>query len=120
MIYTAGSLSLAALEMLAHLEASQLLNDYACVPLSFDAHLCRRLDASRLAPDWRAYPAPISTRDLGTTWAQSAASAVLAVPSALVPAETNYLLNPLHPAFPQVVAGNPEGFRFDPRLIKRA
>jgi RES domain-containing protein len=114
-IYTAGSVSLAALEMLVHLEVSQLLNDYVCIPLTFGARLCRRLAAASLSPDWRAYPAPTSTRDLGTAWVRGARSVVLAVPSALVPTETNYLINPAHPDFSRVHIGSPEDFHFDPR-----
>lgn len=118
-IYTAGSVSLATLEMLVHLEASQLLNAYVCFPLTFDIGLCRRLDIANLSPDWRAYPASTSTRDLGTAWVQGTQSAILAVPSALVPTETNYLVNPAHSDFSSLSIGKPEGFRFDPRLIKR-
>lgn len=117
-IYTAGSVSLAALEMLVHLEASQLLNAYVCIPLTFDTTLCRRLDVASLSPNWRTYPASTSTRDLGAAWVQGAQSAILAVPSALVPTETNYLINPAHPDFSRLHIGSPEDFHFAPRLIK--
>lgn len=45
-------------------------------------------------------------------------SVVLAVPSVLVPTETNYLINPNHPDFPKISIGNPEDFQFDPRLTR--
>ena len=119
MIYTAGSLSLAALEMLVHLEAVQLLNTYICIPVEFSDNLCVHLDPSSLPEDWATDPAPTSTRDIGTTWAQSVHSSVLSVPSALVPLEKNYLLNPLHPDFGKVNIGVPQKFQYDPRLIKK-
>lgn len=34
---------------------------------------------------------------IGTEWAKKRSAAALAVPSAVIPVETNYLLNPLHP-----------------------
>ena len=79
---------------------------------------CLKLEVTKLSPDWRAYPAPASTRDLGTAWVKDAQSVVLALPSALVPTETNYLVNPAHPDFSQLHIGNPEDFHFDSRLIK--
>jgi RES domain-containing protein len=41
---------------------------------------------------------------------------VLAVPSAVIPQEMNYLLNPRHVNFKRIRVRNPEPFRFDPRL----
>jgi RES domain-containing protein len=44
---------------------------------------------------------------------------VLAVPSAVIPQELNYLLNPLHSDFKRIRVGHSEAFRFDPRLRRR-
>jgi RES domain-containing protein len=44
---------------------------------------------------------------------------VLAVPSAVIPQELNYLLNPLRPQFRRIRVRNPEPFLFDPRLRSR-
>ena len=43
-------------------------------------------------------------------------SVVLAVPSAIIEHERNYLLNPNHPDFKRVWRGRPQPFVFDPRL----
>jgi hypothetical protein len=40
------------------------------------------------------------------------------VPSAVIRSEFNYLINPLHPRFGELVIGPPEPFRFDSRLQK--
>ncbi|WP_404982628.1 RES family NAD+ phosphorylase [Caballeronia sp. LZ031] len=53
-------------------------------------------------------------------WAQKRRSAVLAVPSAVVPAETNYLLNPGHPEFVRIALGVRDEWETDPRLLRRA
>jgi RES domain-containing protein len=55
---------------------------------------------------------------IGDAWARAARTAALAVPSVVVPQETNYLLNPLHGAFSRIRVGKPLAFSFDPRLIE--
>jgi RES domain-containing protein len=51
-------------------------------------------------------------------WAQSGESVVLAVPSAIIPIEFNYLINPQHPDIHQISIGNPQAFLFDKRLLR--
>ena len=119
MVYTAGSLSLAAMEMLVNIDAEQVLNAYVSVPVTFDEEICKRINPRQLPANWAQYPIPQETRGIGTTWAQSKTSAVLAVPSAVVQVETNFLLNPLHPDFSKIGIGRAEAFAYDPRVIKR-
>jgi RES domain-containing protein len=118
MVYTAGALSLAALELLVHLEVPKRLAAYLQIPIQFEDTLCRTLDRNSLPPDWMESPAPGSTKDIGSEWLQSAISAVLAVPSVIVPNESLFLLNPQHLDFPTIHIGVPVPFQFDPRLLK--
>jgi RES domain-containing protein len=120
MVYTAGSVSLAALELLAHLEAPHLLAAYVCIPVDLAEGLCERVDLARMPADWTASPAPTSTREIGTQWARSQRSAVLVVPSALVPQESLFLLNPQHPDLARIRIGTAWPFAFDPRILKSA
>ena len=50
-------------------------------------------------------------------WLISGSSAVLAVPSAVIPTDLNYLLNPEHPDFRSIEIGLPRPFRLDFRLM---
>lgn len=118
MVYTVGSVSLAALEMLVHLDSARLLDRFLCIPVDFDDSLCRKIDPAALPADWDAHPPASATQDLGTDWVRSESSPVLAVPSVPVPLETNYLLNPAHSDFPKLRLGTPESFRYDPRLAQ--
>ena len=43
---------------------------------------------------------------------------MLAVPSAIVPPESNYLLNPAHPDFKRIKIGKLSTVETDPRLIR--
>ena len=118
-VYTAGSLALAALEVLVHLEGAQRMESYVQIPVEFDASLCLNLDLHSLPSDWADNPAPVSTQALGREWVEAEISAVLGVPSAIVPDEMVYLLNPGHADFAGVEMGRPDSFRFDRRLLKR-
>ena len=116
-VYVSQSLSLAALELLVHADAALLPDDLVAVPADIpDALPIEAVDAADLPRDWRRYPAPESLAERGTAWARAARSAALSVPSALVPNERNFLLNPAHPDFGKIRPGKPERFALDGRL----
>lgn len=117
-VYTAGSLSLATVEMLVHLGSADVLNLYGCIPISFDDTLCHQLAISDLPAEWATDPALLSTRAIGDKWVTDASSAILAVPSAIIHIETVFVLNPAHPHFDRIKIGDASEFRFDPRLLK--
>jgi len=115
-VYTAQSQSLAALEMLAHLDSSELLRKYVLIGVEFDQSLISAVGPAALPRNWRSDPAPPEIRSIGDNWVLSGSSAILQVPSALVPAENNFLLNPAHQDFARLRFGKALAFRFDPRL----
>jgi RES domain-containing protein len=118
-VYTSGALSLALVEFLVNLDPSTvpvgLLARAGEIP---DPMVIERLDPASLPADWRKYPAPTALAARGTVWARGGTSAVLALPSAVVPQEWNYLLNPLHRDFSRIVLFPPEPFEIDPRMWK--
>jgi RES domain-containing protein len=116
LIYASESASLAALEMLVHLQSPRLLNSYLVARLSFDDSLVEKIDARRLPRNWRSYPALRELQALGDQWLLRRSSAVLQVPSVIVETEHNFLLNPAHPDFSAIRRGRPRPFQFDPRL----
>jgi RES domain-containing protein len=68
--------------------------------------------------DWNAAVPPSPTKDLGSVWAKVGSSLAISVPSAVVPDERNYLVNPLHSDFSKIKFSAPKPFVFDPRLKK--
>jgi RES domain-containing protein len=118
MVYVAQSQSLAVLEVLVHLDAPALLNKYVFLEATFDASLAIELDRASLPKNWRSDPIPKAVQAIGDRWASSGGSAVLRVPSVLVPEESNFLLNPRHPDFGKITVSRPQPFRFDARLAK--
>ena len=77
-----------------------------------------KLNTTDLPDDWAAEPPNDSTKEIGSTWATKADTAVLRVPSVLVPKSWNYLLNPAHRDFKKIRITGPIPFVFDARLWK--
>ena len=117
-VYLASTRALAALEMAVHLDRWTLLASFVLIPCDFEQRLVTTIDSSALPMDWRRNPPPLALAIIGDQWVDQAHSAVLAVPSALIEEETNFLLNPRHRDFFRIRIGSPQRFEFDPRLIK--
>lgn len=119
LVYTAGSQSLAMLEMLV--QDQPLRARYVMIPATLPRNLrVERITAADLPSDWRELASREHLQQLGSEWATRKSAAVLAVPSAVIPSETNYLLNPLHPAFSRIEIGPHEEFVTDLRLLRKA
>ncbi len=118
-VYTAGSLSLAALETFVHLEPDLLPTDLVAVAADLPAKISQtRLRIADLPSDWREHPAPDSLKQIGANWLRLAATAVLVVPSVIIPHEKNYLINPAHKDFHRLKLHPALPFQFDPRVLK--
>ena len=117
LVYTAASLPLAALECLVHFSAQTLPDDYVSILLTVPSRVSiKRVKSSALPDDWSENDSPEITRKLGNEWARQQRSLVLQVPSAIIPSEYNYLINPQHADFPLLQIESPIPFKFDPRL----
>jgi RES domain-containing protein len=119
-LYTSESLALACLETLAHLNASGLpLNRYAVRIDIPDAAWNARIAFSAAGPPvgWDAIPTGIVSLDLGDRWIAGKASALLEVPSVIVPEERNILINPAHPDAAGIKATKLRKWLYDLRLI---
>lgn len=118
-VYAAESLSLAILEVLVHLEDRQVLPSYSYVQVKCaDEFVARVNDFAALPGDWQSSPPPKELQQIGDEWVKNQPSAVLMVPSAVVPIEWNYLINPAHEEFHRLEINPPELLTFDPRLVK--
>lgn len=118
LVYTAQSQSLAALEMVVHLDSFELLKAYVLFEVRIDASLITQIAPSTLPGNWREDQPPPALSEVGDRFIAEASSAVLRVPGVLVPGEDNFLINPQHEDFRKIRVGPPIPFRFDPRLIR--
>lgn len=119
MVYTSDTPSLAALEVLVHLSPQTLPPDYCLATFVVpDDIKAEALAAGDLPRNWRDYPSPAKLAKIGSDWAQSGCSLVLAVPSVIIPAQQNILINPQHADMKRVSVVRVEPFQFDKRLVK--
>jgi RES domain-containing protein len=109
MLYTAQHLSLACVEILVHLDKSELPRDYvwSCAELAKDPGFLEVTDLSHVS----------SCQAAGDLWVAEGGQLAIHVPSVVIPEEFNVLLNPNHPEYSAVVWSEPRPFRFDPRLF---
>ena len=118
-VYVSGSLSLAVLELFVNVEKNFVPDDLIAISADIPDNLrIERVEVAQLSSTWRSYPPPEFTKAIGSSWAAAGLSVALSVPSAVIPLERNYLLNPKHKDFKSIRIDKPIPFRFDPRMWK--
>ncbi len=116
-VYLAEHLSLAALEVLVHTDPDLLPRDLAAFEIELpDSLPVLEVDPAVLPPDWAAVPMHPGCREIGDRWLAEARTPLLAVPSAVIPEERNFLLAPAHT---DVRLVRQRRFAFDARLLRR-
>lgn len=118
-VYVSEHQSTAALEVFVNRVPFILDEKYKAFRLDWPDSLTETFAAEKLPKNWRVHPAPMETKKIGDRWIQEGRSAVLALPSAISPADTNFLLNPDHRDFKRIRIASPIDFEFDPRLLNR-
>jgi RES domain-containing protein len=107
------------LELFVHVDIDTAPGDLVAIQVDIpDTLTIETIKIESLPRDWRRYPGVEALKDIGTAWAEKASTAILAVPSAVIPEERNYLLNPAHRDFKRIRLRKPVAFRFDARMWK--
>jgi RES domain-containing protein len=115
-VYLADHPANALLEMLVHLDRDIIPTTYRLLKVTFPETVAIQDINDRILPsDWRNHPA--ATRELGDAWLDHSLSALLRVPSVIVPSAWNFLLNPAHPDAARVAIDEVVNAPFDPRLL---
>ena len=117
-VYVAQSLSLAILELIVHLDEDSDISRFVAIPVTFDRKLVHVLPPSQLPRDWSALPIAEPSQSVGKKWLSSKKSVLLQVPSSVVPSESNFVINPLHPKFSQLQIGSPQPLHIDQRISR--
>ena len=116
-VYTAATTSLGLLELLVHSSKTRLLPFYLVIPVIFDERRVEKVDRAQFPKDWRSYPLPRGTQEIGDQWLASGRSCILEVPSVIVPHESNFMLNPNHPDFSSLEIGDAIDLDIDQRFV---
>jgi RES domain-containing protein len=123
-IYASDTLPLAMLEVIVHVDAEILHRvPHGHVTFQIDETAIRDLTQSSIPDTWNTKPETPATQVIGDEWYDTQTSAVLRVPSAVLPLadygpmHANYLINAHHPDIARAVQLlNATSLPFDPRL----
>lgn len=118
LVYTAESRALATLEVSVHLDLSEdLPSDRYYVEIEIpDDIIILEVNIEDLPADWDSKPPTITTQTIGDDFVLENESAVLKVPSSIVPQEYNYLINPNHPDLTKIRVISETLMTFDSRF----
>ena len=118
-VYTSATLSLAALELFVHTDPDLMPANLQAIPADIpDDVAVHEIVLSDLPANWRDIPAPAELQEWGRSWIVERKTAILSVPSVVIPTERNYVINPRHTSFRRIHVGEPQDFSFDPRMWK--
>lgn len=118
-VYLSDHPALAALEAYVHLKSAATKMKFLMFEVEIpDGVSVQELRAAALPAGWRAEPPTVATMAVGEKWIREGKSAILKVPSVLVPKADNLILNPVHPDAAKVRIEPGEHFGFDPRMWK--
>lgn len=115
-VYASASRALAILELLAHRNAIMPTVPYRMIEITLEEKWITDISA-RLPKKWSQMGQMHRMQALGSVWYQQSKSLVLRVPSALVKAEHNYIINTMHPDFQKIKPIKTEPFSWDARLV---
>ena len=117
-VYTADTRALATLEISVHLDLSEdLPNDRYYVEIEIPDEIdIQEVTLEDLPDDWSSKPPTLTTQTIGDDFVNYNDSAILKVPSSIVPQEFNYLINPNHPDSSKIKILSVSKMMFDSRL----
>jgi RES domain-containing protein len=121
LVYLADHPAAALLEVLVHLEVDpeDLPRSYQLLAIDIPDDLSTAaIVESDLGQDWREHVE--LTRSFGDQWLRDTRTALLRVPSAIVPHASNWLLNPAHTDATRAVIAEVIAAAFDHRLFGAA
>ena len=116
-VHAAGSIALAMLETLVHVDASVMPAHRVIAVDVPETMPVTTIAVEELPDNWRHTPPPLMLMELGKAWLDAGDTALTQVPSVIVPEEPNFLINPLHADFSRLVIHPPAPFEIDRRLL---
>ena len=119
LIYSAKNRSLAMAEVAVHFTLATLPDDYVILTIDIpDNLLVQEIKEAELPKDWKNFPHPNSTQNIGDEFVRNNKYGVLVIPSVVTQGDFNVLINPNHIDFPQITITKIEKFPFDKRIFK--
>ena len=117
-IYTSDSRALSMLEKYIHLPSGIIPKNLVMMAIDIPDNVSIKIvDIKTLPTNWSEDTQISQTRKTGDDFITSNSACILKVPSAIVPSDHNYLINPAHPDFSKIKTVSVDDFPFDKRLF---
>lgn len=119
--YTSEHQSLAMLEYFIHLDKDDPPADLVLAIAEVPDLVSRtQIAAGDLPRNWRDPLAAPELAHFGDEFVQTGKHCVLIIPSALAPAENNWLINRAHPDYARITVHPLEPLIYDPRMFRKS
>ncbi|MBS1663807.1 MAG: RES family NAD+ phosphorylase [Bacteroidetes bacterium] len=115
-LYASESRALALLEYTVNVNQDDIPRALSIITLELPDTSIREVAVTELPGDWSQAPAPASAKAFGTRLLQAAEHLIIKLPSAVIPAEFNYLINPLHADINTIKITDLRDFVYDIRI----
>lgn len=115
-IYTSESRALALLEYTVNVTIEDIPRALSMTAIEIPDDKIEACKIADLPGDWALIPAPVSTKDYGTSFLKSQQAPVLKIPSSIISKEFNFIMNPLNPGSKAFKIISVEDFVYDVRL----
>ena len=120
MLYTSQSRALAFAEVAIHVPVGIVPKDYFLISIkTSDTASILKLAEKDMPADWSSNPHSNSTQKIGDQFIVESKYLIFQVPSAIVPGDFNFLINPNHSLIKEVTIKDVEPFEFDSRYVAR-
>jgi RES domain-containing protein len=118
LLYCSANISLAALETLSHAKSGTLPYNHFLARIDIPDDIWeKRRQLDPFPGGWDAVPSGLTSRKVGDEWGALGSSALLIVPSAIIPDESNILINPSHADAANIKSTTLKRWIYDPRFF---
>ena len=119
MIYTSESRALCTAEVAVNLPLGNIPAGYEMISIYIpDDSVMNEIREEYLPSGWKAFPPATITQKIGDEFIIQGKFLIMKVPSAVVPGDFNYLINPRHTDFGRIEIVKKEPYEFDGRFFK--
>jgi RES domain-containing protein len=115
-LYASASRALSLLEFSVHLTKLTLPKIISIISIHIPAIPQTTIKKENLPNHWDAYPFPSTTMDFGNLLLRQNEYAIIEIPSAIIPDEFNYIINPIHPLSNTCRIINITNITYEPRI----
>ena len=117
-LYTGESRAICLLEYTAHASIDDIPRSLSFTTLEVPEESLIEISIGALPGNWSSWPHSKESRDFGTKLLREKKHLLIKLPSAIIPQEYIYVINPLHPLFNGVGIIDVIDYAYDIRLKK--